>query len=94
MSVCVGFLYWLFLWGCSLMKNYITIQLIGGSEYLEDIELKDDEALLLDCSGNSPFINYMWNYICKRLWWREGIEIQGNFKLISKTINGVTTPLH
>lgn len=94
MSVCVGFLYWLFLWGCSLMKNYITIQLIGGSEYLEDIELKDDEALLLDCSGNSPFINYIWNYICKRLWWREGIEIQGNFKLISKTINGVTTPLH
>lgn len=94
MFVCVRFLYWLFLWRCNLMKNYITIQLIGGSEYLEDIELKDDEALLLDCSGNSPFINHIWNYICKRLWWREGIEIQGNFNLISKTINGVTTPLH
>ena len=94
MSVCVGFLYWLFCRGCSLMKNYITIQLRGGSEYLETIELTDQEACLLDCSGNSPFINHVWDFICKRIWWREGIEIQGNFNLISKTINGVTTPLH
>ena len=76
------------------MKNYITIQLRGGSEYLETIELTDQEACLLDCSGNSPFINHVWDFICKRIWWREGIEIQGNFNLISKTINGVTTPLH
>ena len=94
MSVCDGFLYWVFCRGCSLMKNYITIQLRGGSEYLETIELTDQEACLLDCSGNSPFINHVWDFICKRIWWREGIEIQGNFNLISKTINGVTTPLH
>ena len=34
------------------MKNYITIQLRGGSEYLETIELTDQEAMLLDVSGN------------------------------------------
>ena len=76
------------------MKNYITIQLRGGSEYLETIELTEQEACLLDCSVNSPFINHVWDFICKRIWWREGIEIQGNFNLISKTINGVTSPLH
>ena len=76
------------------MKNYITIQLRGGSEYLEDVALTDQEACLLDCSGNSPFINHVWDFICQRVWWREGIEIQGNFNLISKTINGITTPLH
>ena len=76
------------------MKNFITIQLRGGSEYIQDVELMQDEALLLDCSGNSPFINHVWDFICQRIWWREGIEIQGNFDLISKTINGVKTPLH
>ena len=76
------------------MKNYITIQLRGGSEYLETIELTDQAAMLLDVSGNMPFQNIVWDFICKRIWWREGIEIQGNFNLISKTINGKTTPLH
>ena len=76
------------------MKNYITIQLRGGSEYIQDVELMKDEALLLDCSGNSPFINHVWDFICARVWWREGIKIQGNYDLISKTINGVKSPLH
>ena len=76
------------------MKNYITVQLIGGSEYVEDIAITDQEAILLDASGNMPFQKIVWDFICQRLWWREGIEIQGNFNLISKTINGKTTPLH
>ena len=76
------------------VKNYITVQLIGGSEYVEDIAITDQEAILLDASGNMPFQKIVWDFICQRLWWREGIEIQGNFNLISKTINGKTTPLH
>ena len=76
------------------VKNYITVQLIGGSEYVEDIAITDQEAILLDASGNMPFQKIVWDFICQRLWWREGIEIQGNFNLISKTINGITTPLH
>lgn len=76
------------------VKNYITVQLIGGSEYVEDIAITDQEAMLLDVSGNMPFQNIVWDFICQRLWWREGIEIKGNFNLISKTINGITTPLH
>ena len=76
------------------VKNYIKVQLIGGSEYVEDIAITDQEAILLDASGNMPFQKIVWDFICQRLWWREGIEIQGNLNLISKTINGKTTPLH
>ena len=39
------------------VKNYITVQLIGGSEYVEDIAITDQEAMLLDVSGNMPFQN-------------------------------------
>ena len=76
------------------MKNFITVQWKYGSQYKVNIELKQDEAFLLDCSGNSKIINLVWDYVCARIWWREGMTIKGNYDLISKTINGVETPLH
>ncbi len=77
------------------MKHYITVKLNGGSEYVENVEITEGEALALDCKGNGAYQNKVWDMICEKIFWREGgMKIQGYFQLISYTINGKTKPLH
>tara|TARA_Y100001963_G_scaffold7218_1_gene9337 strand:+ start:1610 stop:1831 length:222 start_codon:yes stop_codon:yes gene_type:complete len=73
------------------MINYLTIQANGGSFYKMDIPLNTKECqLLLDKTD----INRSWDLVCASVQDREGVEIQGNYNLISFTIEGVTRPLH
>ena len=72
-------------------RNYITVQANGGSFYKMDIPLNTKECqLLLDKTD----INRSWDLVCASVQDREGVEIQGNYNLISFTIEGVTRPLH
>ena len=71
--------------------NFLTIQANGGSFYKMDIPLNTKECqLLLDKTD----INRSWDLVCASVQDREGVEIQGNYNLISFTIEGVTRPLH
>ena len=67
----------------------IVVQLRGGSEYLETIELTDTEEQLLLANTNNA-----WDLMCESIQARLGIEIIGNYNLISYTVNGITKPLH
>jgi len=68
----------------------IKIQLIGGSEYIETIELTDKEAkLFLQNSENG------WKLMCENINARLGVDIIGNFNLISYSRDGqIFKPLH
>lgn len=68
----------------------IKIQLIGGSEYVQTIELTDIEArLFLQHSENG------WNLMCENIKARLGVDIIGNFNLISYSRDGqIFKPLH
>tara|TARA_Y100000356_G_C11236086_1_gene277881 strand:- start:517 stop:879 length:363 start_codon:yes stop_codon:yes gene_type:complete len=69
---------------------YITVELNGGSRYQMNIDLTEQEKIwLLDTDHNES-----WNKLCKSVKNREGIEIIGNYNLISYTIHGNTRPLH
>tara|TARA_B100001113_G_C20522617_1_gene368084 strand:- start:93 stop:311 length:219 start_codon:yes stop_codon:yes gene_type:complete len=71
--------------------NFLTIQANGGSFYKMDIPLNAKECqLILDRTD----INRSWDLVCASVQDREGVEIQGNYNLISCTIEGVTRPLH
>tara|TARA_B100000963_G_scaffold303051_1_gene276171 strand:+ start:166 stop:396 length:231 start_codon:yes stop_codon:yes gene_type:complete len=76
------------------MSNYITLELNGGSCYRVNVPITEGESLALSCKGNGAFQNKMWDIICERIEKREGMTIQGYFNLISKTIEGKTSPLH
>tara|TARA_A100001388_G_C28688301_1_gene459996 strand:- start:436 stop:666 length:231 start_codon:yes stop_codon:yes gene_type:complete len=76
------------------MDNYITVELNGGSRYLENVALTEGEVLALNCKGNGAFTNKIWDIICERIEKREGMKIKGFFNLISITCNGKTKPLH
>ena len=72
-------------------RNYITVQANGGSFYKMDIPLNSKECqLLLD----KMFINESWDLLCRSVEEREGVVIQGNYNLVSFTIEGKTRPLH
>jgi hypothetical protein len=53
------------------------------------IELTDTEEQLLLANTNNA-----WNLMCESIKARLGIEIIGNYNLISYTVNGITRPLH
>jgi len=76
------------------MKDYITVELASGSKYRENVYITKGEALALECKGNGAYENKVWDIICNNINEREGMIIQGYFNLISKTINGKTSPLH
>ena len=64
---------------------------MGGSYYEQDIILNSKECqLLLDKTD----INASWELLCKSIAHREGIEIIGNYELISYRIDGIMRPLH
>ena len=71
------------------LYSNIVVQLRGGSEYLETIELTETEEHLLLANTNNA-----WDLMCESIQARLVIEIIGNYNLISYTVNGITKPLH
>ena len=71
------------------LYSNIVVQLRGGSEYLETIELTDTEEQLLLANTNNA-----WNLMCESIQARLGFEIIGYYNIISYTVNGITKPLH
>lgn len=68
----------------------IKIQLIGGSEYIETVELCDTEARLFFQESDNA-----WRLMCDSIKARLGIDIIGNFNLISYSRDGqIFKPLH
>lgn len=73
------------------MKNGIKIQERGGQFNIIDIPLNSKEMqLALDKSN----INASWSLMCDSIRFRIGIDIIGNFDLISIFVNGDERPLH
>lgn len=71
--------------------NILRIKAMGGSFYEQDIILNSKECqLLLDKTD----VNASWDLCCKSILHREGIEIKGNYELISYRIDGIMRPLH
>ena len=71
--------------------NILRIKAMGGSYYEQDIILNSKECqLLLDKTD----VNASWNLLCESIKHREGIEIIGNYELISYRIDGIMRPLH
>ena len=61
------------------------------SRVVEDIILNSKECqLLLDKTD----INASWDLCCESIRHRTGIEIKGNYELISYRIGGIMRPLH
>ena len=68
----------------------IKIQLRGGSEYIETIELCDTEARLFHQESNNA-----WKLMCDSIKARLGVDIIGNFNLVSYSKDGqIWKPLH
>ena len=73
------------------MKNGIKIQERGGQFNIIDVPLNSKEMqLALDKSN----INASWSLMCDSIRFRIGIDIIGNFDLISIFVNGDERPLH
>ena len=71
--------------------NILRIKCLGGSYYEQDIILNSKECqLLLDKTD----VNASWDLLCKSIRHREGIQIIGNYELISYRIDGIMKPLH
>ena len=71
--------------------NILRIKARGGSYYEQDIILNSKECqLLLDKTD----VNASWDLLCKSIAHREGLEIIGNYELISYRIDGIMRPLH
>ena len=71
--------------------NIIRIKAMGGSYYEQDVILNSKECLLLLDKTNPEAC---WDLMCKSIAHREGIEIIGNYELISYRIDGIMKPLH
>jgi len=75
----------------SSMKNGIVIQQRGGDFRLIDIPLNSKEMqLALDRSD----IDASWSLMCDSIRYRLGIDIIGNYDLVSIFVNGDERPLH
>ena len=73
------------------MKNGIVIQQRGGDFRLIDIPLNSKEMqLALDRSD----IDARWSLMCDSINYRLGIDIIGNYDLVSIIVNGDKRPLH
>ena len=72
-------------------KYVIKVQLMGGSRYIEEVELNHREIMLF---RNKDNINACWEMLCQSIEDRLGMRIIGNFSLVSYTINGEECPLH
>tara|TARA_B100000900_G_C20586102_1_gene719627 strand:+ start:1981 stop:2199 length:219 start_codon:yes stop_codon:yes gene_type:complete len=72
------------------MIIYMRVQLRGGSEYIETIELNEVESkLFYQCSDNA------WKLMCESIEARLGIQIIGNYNLVSYSCDGqIFKPLH
>ena len=72
------------------MSVYMRVQLRGGSEYIETIELTEVETkLFYQCSDNA------WKLMCESIEARSGIQIIGNYNLVSYSHDGqIFKPLH
>ena len=73
------------------MKNGIKIQERGGQFNIIDIPLNSKEMQLALDKSNS---NASWSLMCDSIRFRIGIDIIGNFDLISIFVNGDERPLH
>jgi len=73
------------------MINGIKIQQRGGDFRVIDVPLNSKEMqLALDKSN----IDASWSLMCDSIRFRIGIDIIGNFDLISIFVNGDERPLH
>ena len=72
-------------------KYVIKVQLMGGSRYIEEVELNHKEIMLF---RNKDNINACWEMLCQSIEDRLGMRIIGNISLVSYTINGEEFPLH
>ena len=72
-------------------KCIIKVKLIGGSGYIEDIDLTPTEYILFK---NRENINACWEMLCQSIEDRLGMRIIGNFSLVSYIEEGVEKPLH
>tara|TARA_B100000085_G_scaffold257862_1_gene259466 strand:- start:89 stop:310 length:222 start_codon:yes stop_codon:yes gene_type:complete len=73
------------------MKNGIVIQQRGGDFRLIDIPLNSKEMqLALDKSN----VDASWSLMCDSINYRLGIDIIGNYDLVSIIVNGDKRPLH
>ena len=73
------------------MKNGIVIQQRGGDFRLIDIPLNSKEMqLALDKSN----VDASWSLMCDSVRYRLGIDIIGNYDLVSIIVNGDKRPLH
>ena len=72
------------------MIVYKRVQLRGVSEYIETIELTEVETkLFYQCSDNA------WKLMCESIEARLGIQIIGNYNLVSYSHDGqIFKPLH
>ena len=68
----------------------MKVQLNGGSEYIETIELTELESKLFHQNSDSA-----WRLMCEYIEERLGIQIIGNFNLVSYSHDGqIWKPLH
>ena len=73
------------------MKNGIVIQQRGGDFRLINIPLNSKEMqLALDKSN----VDASWSLMCDSINYRLGIDIIGNYDLVSIIVNGDKRPLH
>jgi len=72
------------------MVVYLRIQLNGGSEYIETIELTEVESKLFFQNSDNA-----WKLMCESIQARLGIKIIGNYNLVSYSHDGqIFKPLH
>jgi len=72
------------------MIVYLRVQLNGGSEYIETIELNEVESKLFYQNSDNA-----WKLMCESIKARLGIQIIGNFNLVSYSHDGqIFKPLH
>ena len=72
------------------MIIYMRVQLRGGSEYIETIELNEVESKLFFQNSENA-----WKLMCESIEARLGIQIIGNYNLVSYSHDGqIFKPLH
>ena len=72
------------------MIVYMRVQLNGGSESIETIELNEVESKLFFQNSDNA-----WKLMCESIKARLGIKIIGNFNLVSYSQDGqIFKPLH
>ena len=72
------------------MIVYLRVQLNGGSEYIETIELNEVESKLFYQNSDNA-----WKLMCDSIKDRLGIQIIGYYNLVSYSADGqIWKPLH